>query len=362
MGLLLGLALGLLLGYELGKLVGPAGAVIEILFVYGSEKQSWVEAVVPVFEREYYERTGVRVRVECVPLGSGKSMYQIMLDQIKPVVWSPACSIWIPLANMLWEKEHPDLVAERGPLVPPGSWHALVSSPLVVVTWASLQEEWGLEGLRDLHDLAVSERGWEVKFAHTDPSFSNSGLMSILLELVAATGKEPPELTLEDMQDPGVKNWIRELEARAVAYPESTSWLVGEMVSSGPGKMNVVLAYENLVIFENMEAGERKLVAVYPEEGILLSDHPFCVLNAPWVSERQREVAEALMRFLLRADIQAEAMRYGFRPVNETVELDTSIFSPRWGVLAELPHEVLSTEARGEVVLFLPDLWLACRP
>ena len=361
-GLLLGLALGLLLGYELGKLVGPAGAAVELLFVYGSEKQGWIEAVVPIFEREYYERTGLRVHVECIPLGSGKSMYQIMLDQIRPVVWSPACSIWIPLANMLWEKEHPDWVAKNGPLVPPGTWRPLVSSPLVIVTWAFLQDDWQIEGLRDLHDLAVSSRGSEVKFAHTDPSFSNSGLMSVLLELVAAAGKEPPELTLDDMRDPAVKAWIRELEARAVAYPESTSWLVGEMVSSGPSRISVVLAYENLVIFENMGAGERKLVAVYPEEGILLSDHPFCILNAPWVSEQQREVAMALMRFLLRADIQAEAMRYGFRPTNETVELDTSIFSPDWGVQAELPHHILSTEVRGDVILLLPDLWLACRP
>jgi len=361
-GLLLGLAIGLLLGYQVGRLAGPGKAALEILMVYGSEKQAWIETVVPQFEREYYEQTGIRVRVVCVPMGSGESMYQIILGQIKPVVWSPACSIWIPLANKLWAEEHPELVKERGPLVPPGSWSPLVKSPLVIITWTDLQERWGLRGLRDLHDLAVSGRGHEVKFAHTDPSLSNSGLMSILLELVAATGKEPPELTIKDMEDPAVKAWIRGLEARAVSYPSSTGWLVGDMVSSGPDKINVVLAYESLVIFENQAAGKKLLVAVYPEEGLLMSDHPFCILNAPWVSPEQRRVAEALRKFLLRADIQAEAMDYGFRPANASVPSDTDIFNPRWGVQAELPAKVLSTEVSGDVVLLLPDLWMACRP
>ena len=363
-GLLLGLALGLLLGYELGRMAGPGKAALEILMVYGSEKQAWIEAVVPEFEREYEERTGTPIRVICVPMGSGESMYQIILGQLKPVVWSPACSLWIPLANKLWAEEHPG----SGPLVPEGAWHPLVSSPLVIITWASLQESWHLTSLRDLRELATSERGHEVRFAHTDPSLSNSGLMSIMLELVAAIkalyppGKEPPELTVKDMEDPAVKDWIRGLEARAVAYPSSTGWLVGDMVSSGPGKINVVLAYENLVILENQAAGKELLVAIYPEEGLLMSDHPFCILNAPWVSPEQREAARALLAYLLRADVQAKAMRYGFRPVNESVELDTTIFSPEWGVLPDPPVRVLSTEVSGDVVLLLPDLWMACRP
>ena len=134
------------------------------------------------------------------------------------------------------------------------------------------------------------------------------------------------------------------------------------MVASGPEKINVVLAYENLVILENRAAGERRLVAIYPEEGVLMSDHPFCILSAPWVSEREREVARALLEFLLREDIQAMAMKYGFRPVNPAVALDEGIFNPRWGVQAEIPCDILSTNVDPMVLWILPDLWLACRP
>ena len=356
-GVLIGLVLGIMLGYEIGRLVSPGGAEIEILMVYGSEKQPWIEAVLPLFEREYKDRTGVSVRVIGIPMGSGESMYQILLGQIKPVVWSPACSIWIPLANYLWAKEH-----GGAKLVRDGDWVPLVRSPLVIITWDGLQAEWGITSIRALHDLAVSERGHELKFAHTDPSLSNSGLMSVLMELVAATGKRPEELKVDDMANPAVKAWISGLEARAVAYPSSTGWLVDRMVSSGPSKINVVLAYENLVIAENMAAHKRLLVAVYPEEGVLMSDHPFCILSAPWVGQEEREIASALMDFLLRADIQEKAMSSGFRPVNETVKLDTSVFSPDWGVLADIPCDVLSTEVDPMVIWMLPDLWLVCRP
>ena len=357
---LLGLAIGFMVGYEVGKRISPGMGSIEIIMVYGSEKREWIEAVVPEFEEWYEEKFGRPVRVICIPMGSGKSMSQILLGQIKPVVWSPASSVWIPLMNYLWEQDHPDLVKKYGPIVK--EWSPLVSSPIVIITWEHLQESWNLTGFRDLYE--VVREGADVKFAHTDPFLSNSGLMAVLLELVSATGKEPPELRVDDMTNETVKEFIRTIESRAVDYMSSTGFLVESMASEGPEKKNVVVAYENLVIYYNrMGVKWGRLVAVYPEEGTLLSDHPFCILNAPWVTEEQAEVAKLLLRFLLRADIQARAMKFGFRPVNETVELDPSVFNSENGVSLELPCRVLDPSGMdGEVVLLLPDPWLACRP
>ncbi len=358
--LFLGLAIGFMLGYEVGKRISPGVGSIEIIMVYGSEKREWIEAVVPEFEEWYEARFHRSVRVICIPMGSGKSMSQILLGQIKPVVWSPASSVWIPLMNYLWEQDHPDLVEKYGPIVK--EWEPLVSSPIVIITWEHLQASWNITGFRDLYELV--KEGEDVKFAHTDPFLSNSGLMAVLLELVAATGKEPADLTIDDMTNETVREFIRTIESRAVDYMSSTGFLVDSMASEGPEKKNVVVAYENLVIFYN-RIGVKwgKLVAVYPSEGTLLSDHPFCILNAPWVTDEQAQVAKLLLRFLLRADIQARAMKYGFRPANETVPLDPEVFSEQNGVELEVPCRILDPSGmRGKVVLLLPDLWLACRP
>src|SRR2546428_13546940 len=55
------------------------------------------------------------------------------------------------------------------------------------------------------------------------------------------------------------------------------------------------------------------LVAIYPREGTLAADHPYAVLNAPWVTAAKRQAAEAFLRFLERPDTQARFQAPGFR-------------------------------------------------
>ena len=55
------------------------------------------------------------------------------------------------------------------------------------------------------------------------------------------------------------------------------------------------------------------LVAIYPREGTLAADHPYAVLNAPWVTAAKRLAAEAFLQFLERPEIQARFQAAGFR-------------------------------------------------
>jgi len=170
---------------------------------------------------------------------------------------------------------------------------------------------------------------------------------------------------MEDLTREDVRSWLGALESRGVLYGRSTGFLVKHAVLVGPEGISVLVAYENLVIDENI-AGEplarwgQKLITVYPEEGTLLSDHPYCILNAPWVSEEQRRAAQELLDFLLRPEIQAKAMKHGFRPVVD-VPLDGEIFSEKYGVKLEVPCPVLSSNVSGEVLWRITDLWVVAR-
>ncbi len=362
--LFVAVVLTLALAFELNKVLAPGPTALEIVMVYGSEKQRWVEEVVPLFEEWWMETHGTPVRVKGIPMGSGESMNQIMHMQLLPTVWSPASSVWIPLANYLWEEIHPKYAEKYGQLVE--DWQPLVYSPIVIITWEEFQKRYNITGFGTLHQLAVSEERNTLKFAHTDPRLSNSGFMSLILEVAVAAGKEPSELTIEDLTRDEVRSWLSELEARAVFYGRSTGFLVKQAVLAGPNGMNAILAYESLVLDENI-AGEpqarwgQKLVAVYPEEGTLLSDHPYCILNAPWVKPEQREAAEELLQFLLRADVQAKAVKHGFRPVVEGVALDETIFCGDYGVEANLTCPILNPEVPGEVLWRITDLWMVTR-
>lgn len=361
---IIGLVVGFLIGYEIGKVLAPK-AGLEITIVYGSEKRSWMEEVIPIFEKEWLERHGTPVKIVSVPMGSRESMNQLVLLQITPTIWSPASSVWINLANRLWAEIHPDIVRDYGSLIQ--EWHPLVHSPIVIVTWETFANKHQITGFQNLHDLAVSQHGEVLKFAHTDPQLSNSGMMAVILETAVAANKEPAELTVEDLTNPQIKKWLTQLESRAVYYGKSTGFLAEQMISTGPDRMNVVVAYESLVIEKN-KGGEplarwgEKLVAVYPQKGTLSSDHPFCIVNAPWTKDPEiRKAAEEFLRFLLRGDIQAKAMETGFRPENKTVQISSEIFNSNYGVSLDIPCKILDSNVNGEVLWKITDLWIMCK-
>lgn len=361
---LIGLVVGFLIGYELGKAFAPKAA-IEITIVYGSEKRGWIETVIPIFEKELIEKHETPIKVIGIPMGSRESMNQMILGQITPTIWSPASSIWINLANQIWEKTHPELVRKYGPLVK--EWQPLVHSPIVIVTWEQFAKEHNISGFQSIHAIATSLGRDILKFAHTDPQLSNSGMMAVVLEIAVAAGKEPRELMVEDLIRSEVKEWLTQLESMAVYYGKSTGFLIEQMVSTGPDQMNCIIAYESLVIEEN-KGGEplarwgQKLVAVYPQEGTLSSDHPFCLVNAPWTEDPEiRNAANEFLRFLLRGDIQEKAMESGFRPENKTVHLNPDIFNLNYGVSYNIPCAIFDSNINGEVLWKITDLWILCK-
>lgn len=329
--------------------------------VYGSEKRGWIEQVAPLFQEWWEERHPNRsLETRFTALGSRESMNQVILGEIKPVIWSPASSVWIPLANFMWKEEY----RVEKPLVE--SWRPLVVSPVVIATWERYAEQHNITGWDSVHRLADSTAS-DLRFAHTDPQLSNSGFMALLMEVSAAAGHPTQNLTYEDLLREEVRLWLGAVEGRAVMYGESTGFLADQATTSGPLGINVFAVYENLVIEKNkqgepMARWSQKLVAVYPEEGVLMSDHPLCILNAPWVSEEQREVAEEFYSFLMLPEIQRIAIEHGFRPVNPEVELDSEIFDPENGVSEVISSPILEPPADERLLQRITDLWLISRP
>lgn len=335
--------------------------VITLQMVYGSEKRGWIEAVSNDF-LEYWasQHPNTILEINFLPMGSRSSLISLVSGILKPTVWSPASSLWLPLATWFWNETYgsSNIINEST---------ALVYSPIVIGTWQSYLAKHNITGFNDLHELAISPQS-DLLFAHTDPQESNSGFMACLLEVTVASGKSnASDLAYSDLIAEHTKQWMTELEARAVYYGSSTGFLMEQVVGSGPGAFNAFVVYENLVLEKNYrgEPGNRwndKLVAIYPSEGTLKSDHPFCILNAPWVTAAQKMAAQELKNFLLREDIQSKAMIYGLRPINPNVPLNYSLFSEAYGLQANYSSPILAPPSEGEVLWRLPDLWLATRP
>ncbi len=322
---------------------------IEIIFLYSSEKQGWLEEVTPEFEVWFKAKFGITVHVKLVAAGSHETINMI-LHGFKPTIWSPASSIWISYLNEKWNEDHPgeSIVSE---------WVPLVFSPIVIAGWRSIVNKYNISNFMDLYRLAKA--GVDFKWGHPDPRLSNGGTMTVLLEFAEAAGKAPDELTLEDIQDEKVLEIVRTIESKAVVYGKSTGFFGAWAADSGPQAITFFGVYENIVIDNSLKAFRKwgdKLVAVYPNFGTLLSDHPFVILNAKWVSPWQKFVASQYLYFLLQPDVQFKAQKHGFRPANPSVPLDPDIFNEENGVFSDIKVRILRPP-RGEVLEAILSLW-----
>jgi len=349
--LLIGILIGFLL-FTAISIIFAKGGVEVIEFLYTSEKQSWIEEVTPLFEKWYFETFGKRIYVKLMVTGTHDSVIQILWGNIKPVAWSPASSIWIPYINLMFQR-----LGYKGKIAP-DDWEPLVLSPVVIAGWKSLVENYNIYSFRDLYQLAKTT---EFKFGHPDPRDSNGGTMAVALEFAEAARKKPEELSIDDFKDEYVLEFVSTLESKAVYYGKSTGFFGRWAAENGPSAISFFSVYENVVLDNSLKA-ERKwgepLVAIYPKDGTLLSDHPFVILNAPWVEPWQKEVAEQYLFFLLREENQHKAQQYGFRPANLDVPLNTTIFNEANGVLEDMGKVPILNPLPGEALDALFTVWI----
>ena len=368
-----------MVGFFIGNLAGTAiysedgEGYIQITFIYSSEKSTWIGETQSEFEAYWNAKCAddpslKSVKLNFQPYGSGSSLIALLNGEIKPVIWSPASSIWVPLLNSKWK----DLTNTDGDIVKNTSVSTIVYSPVVIATWEDFNATHDIKGIHDLHDLIVAHPG-VVKMAHTDPRSSNSGFMAMIMMTGAYLGGSNTEnITMDDITDDDLIQWMTEVESSAIQYGESTGFLGRTMRDNGPESLNIAFLYENVIQDYCTVAEEnfgQKMVAIYPEEGSLYSDHPFCVLDAEWVSDEQRMVANEYIEFISSKEMVTKAISTGFRPINSTLLADPVVnevylaaFNENYGVTSDqgLINELVPP-ADGSIIARIPDLWLMTR-
>jgi Ca-activated chloride channel family protein len=293
---------------------GP-GAIL-VRFVYSTEKTAFMAALVERFNASGPRVSGRPVFVDGSAIASGAAEQRIAAGTLKPVVWSPASSLWGRLLNY---------DADR--TLAPASSPSLMRTPLVIAMWEPMARAMGWPrtpiGFGDLLRLARSRAGWGAygrpdlgpfKLVHTNPDFSTSGLEAVVAEYYAATGRRSG-LTTNDVTASRARLQVRDLERSIVHYGDTTPFVAERMRKEGTGYASAVAMEETTLLhFNRGRSGADRLVAVYPSEGTFFSDNPFMVLDAPWVRPEQARAAAAFQRFLLAQITPEVARRYFFQP------------------------------------------------
>jgi Ca-activated chloride channel family protein len=241
-------------------------------------------------------------------------------DGPAPQVWTPAAASWVTLLQQRLS------ATDKGGLVPDGRIPALAQSPLVLAMPKPLAEALGWPdkpiGWSDVLGLSNDPQGWgskghpewgRFKLGKTNPHFSTSGLNATVGAYFAATGRST-DLTEKDLADAKVLQYVRTVESGVVHYGDTTLTFLSNLAAAdqagrGLNYISAVAVEEKSVYDYNQGnptgdpalAGKGAkprvpLVAVYPKEGTLVSDHPFVVLST--ASDEQKAAAADFLKYV----------------------------------------------------------------
>jgi len=305
-----------------------------------------------------FERTGPTVGGTCIDVqvqkvSSGVAAtaladgWDTATDGPRPVIWSPASSAWGQILN-----QRLTTAGKAEMAVDPVSF---MNTPLVIAMPEPMAAALGWPdkpiGWSDILSLSRSTGGWadlghpewgRFRLGKTNPNYSTSGLHALIAQNYAATAKTSG-LSSEDLQNPAVQQYGRDIESSVVHYGDITmtflnNWFRADRRGTALNYASAVAVEEKSVIDYNrgnpdgqLDQGEKprpprtKLIAIYPTEGTLYSDNPLFVLHADWVSDQQRSAAGQFQKFVLQPKNQKRVLEYGFRPGNPDVALGDPI-------------------------------------
>jgi ABC-type glycerol-3-phosphate transport system substrate-binding protein len=313
-------------------MVPIGGDPVVVRMVYGTEKEAWLQAAAEQFTAENPTINGRPVEIELQGSGSREMVTDIIQENIQPTVISPASFIQIELLRDEWQTRNGSAIFHEGDDAP----QELVITPLVVVAWEDRAEALSLNDpnqlWQNLHDVLADDEGWAAfghpewglaKFGQTNPETSNSGIQALVLMAYGYHDKSA-DLTNADILDSDFQTWLDDIQDSVSEFPDSTGTLMDDVVRFGPSKYHFVIVYENLAI-ENIETAQGRGgdIQIYYPPANILSEHPYAILNAPWVTPEEREAAAMFRDFLLSEEIQRSALvDYGFRPANTAIGYD----------------------------------------
>ena len=113
-------------------------------------------------------------------------------------------------------------------------------------------------------------------------------------------------------------------------YGEGEEVIVQRLAEEGRDFLDAFVAQERVVIDWNQRQNGERLVAIYPAEGTLWTDHPLALLelgsgNETAVTANQRLTYAAFADFLTTPETQQALLATGYRPADLSIELDAAV-------------------------------------
>ena len=308
----------------------PRNAVT-LTLASSNTKRNWLDQVISQFNVAGLETpSGKPIRASIEHVTSGGSMNAILDGTIEPTAWSPGDGSWVKQLNETWQERNNTAITTE-------DCTPTVYAPLGFAMWRPMAETLGWPdtpiGWDTIVELAADPQGWasygrpewgKFRFGHTHPAYANSGLLSMTGFVYGVAGKGT-DLTAQDIYTPQVEGAMRALEQNTSKYGRQAPALLELMAKEGTSYLHAAAVPEADTVRFNLERGDElslPLAFIFPAEGTIWADHPYCILsNAPWVDNDEAEAAKVFRDYLLAKEQQELAIDNYLRPLDSSLEL-----------------------------------------
>ena len=205
-------------------------------------------------------------------------------------------------------------------------------NPVVFGIKKSKAEELGFVG-KEVYtkDILNAISNNKLKFSMSNPTTTNSGA-SAYLGLVSTLAGNPEVLTSEMLNDEKLREEIKTLFTGLERSSGSEDFLEELFLN---GDYEAVVSYESSIININKQLvsrGKEPLYAIYPVDGVSISDAPFGYINNK--NENKKEIFDNIQKYLLSNEGQSLLQEYGKRTWygGTNANVNKSIFNPEWGI------------------------------
>ncbi len=288
-------------------------------------------------------RSGKRIEIKVIYYGSSEQAEDLLSrvtrgvpvdrNRPNPTIVTPSAAHWLVPVNHAAGRTIVDLKTAK----------SIARAFIGIVTYQEMAECLGWPdkkiGYADIVALRNDPLGWagypcakaewgqRPLVAYTDPITSSTG-RSVLFTLYAiAAGKAPDQLTVSDVRDPKVVDYVKQFQKLVDHYMIGTT-VLNTKIHQGPRFGHFFLMPEdNLIhLYEGTERAfingvkvsappiEQPMVMMYPKEGSMARNNCAGIVQASWVTEDHGEAAHKWVDFLREDDQQRAFMKAGFRP------------------------------------------------
>jgi Ca-activated chloride channel family protein len=242
---------------------------------------------------------------------------------------SPDSSLWLDQLEQQWAARAGDAEETQIPIgqrrISAQTRYAV--SPIVIAAWEPVARELGWPnnpvGWQDIQRKATEDAGFKWNHAATNNA---SGLLATLAEFYAGAGLTRG-LTVEAATAQSTLDYVQAVESTVRFYGEGEEVITARLADEGRNFLDAFVAQERVVIDWNQRGLGDPLVAIYPAEGTLWTDHPLALLelgSRPHelsVTDNQRATYQAFADFLTAGSTQQRFLELGYRPADLTIDI-----------------------------------------